>query len=485
MENEIGQPAIELAFDIRHGRISPVEVIDETFERIDRLNDEFNAFVYLREEDARTEALAAERALENGDPVGPLHGVPVALKDLDSHVEGMPYTFGGVKPLGEQMPERTSVTVQRLQDAGAIVVGSTNSPEFGASGDTTNPMFGSTGNPFNSSKTAGGSSGGSASAVGAGMIPLALGSDVAGSLRIPASVCGTYGLKPTPGLVPSESQPDLFRDAAPFVSYSGLTRTVEDTALLLDVIAGEHPRDPLSVPEADTEYRDAVDRSIEGLSVAFSPDLGVYDVEDTVLSTVEDVLETLRGAGATAERVDIDFGIPFDVLLESYNALLNPSLSAAVEGIEREMGIDLLGEHRDELSPQVIDFIEDGYEYSAVEYKQASVVRSRAYETIQRVLDGHDLLVTPTLATTPWEKGKPAPDKIAGEAPETDKETFLTWPLNLTGHPAASIPAGRSAEGLPIGAQLIGSRFAEDTVLAASAAIERRQPWMDDYPAQP
>ena len=485
MENGIGQPAIELAFDIRRGRISPVDVIDETFERIDRLDDELNAFVYLREEDAREEAAAAERALENGEPVGPLHGVPVALKDLDSHVKGMPYTFGGVKPLGEQLPERTSVTVQWLRDAGAIVVGSTNSPEFGAAGDTTNPMFGSTGNPFDATKTAGGSSGGSASAVGAGMVPLALGSDVAGSLRIPASVCGTYGLKPTPGLVPNESRPDLFRDAAPFVSYSGLTRTVGDTALLLDVIAGEHPRDPLSVPKADTEYRDAVDRSIEGLSVAFSPDLGVYDVEEPVLDAVEDVLDTLRGAGATVEGVDVDFGVPFDALLECYNTLLNPSLSAAVEGIERETGIDLLGEHRDELSPHVVDFIEDGYEYSAVEYKQASVVRSRAYETIQRVLNGHDLLVTPTLATPPWEKGELAPDEIAGEAPETDKETFLTWPLNLTGHPAASIPAGRSAEGLPIGAQLIGSRFAEETLLAASAAIERRQPWMDEYPTRP
>lgn len=485
MGNRSSQSAIELAFDVRHGRISPVEVIDETFERIERLNDEFNAFVHLREEDARKEAAAAEQALEDGEPVGPLHGVPIALKDLDSHVEGMPYTFGGVKPLGEHMPERTSVTVQRLQDAGAIVVGSTNSPEFGASGDTTNPMFGSTGNPFDSTKTAGGSSGGSASAVGAQMVPLALGSDVAGSLRIPASACGTYGLKPTPGLVPSESQPDLFRDAAPFVSYSGLTRTVEDTALLLDVVAGEHPRDPLSVPESGTEYRAVLDRSIDELSIAFSPDFGVYDVEPSVLEAVEDILDSLRRAGATVEQVDIDFGVPFDALLESYNTLLNPSLSAAFEGIAREMGIDLLGEHRDELSQHIIDYVEDGYEYSAVEYKQAGIVRSRVYEAIQRVLDGYDLLVTPTLATTPWEKGKRAPDTIAGETLETDKETFLTWLLNLTGHPAASIPAGRSSEGLPIGAQLIGSRFAEETILAASVAIERRQPWMDDYPTQP
>lgn len=474
--------AIELAFDIRHGNRSPVNVVDETFERIDRLDEEFNAFVHLREDAAREEAAEAEHALEAGEPVGPLHGVPVALKDLDSHVTGMPYTLGGVAPIGELMPERTSIIVQRLQDAGAIVVGSTNSPEFGSSGDTTNPMFGSTGNPFDSSKTAGGSSGGSASAVGTQMVPLALGSDVAGSLRIPASACGVYGLKPTPGLVPSVTQPDLFRDTAPFVSYGALTRTVEDTAHFLDIVAGEDPRDPLSVPAGQIDYLDAVGRPVDDLSIAFSRDLDVFEVEPTVVDTVEDVLATLRGAGATVEQVDIDFGLSLDELLHSYNTLIESSLASSFESLKQGMDIDLLADHREELSPHIVEYAENGYEYSALEYQQANVLRSRVYEAVQAVFDDHDLLITPTLAVPPFEKGERAPETINGTAPASDKETFLTWPFNLTGHPAASIPAGFSSDGLPIGAQIIGSRFAEDTILAASSAVERRQSWAEDYP---
>ncbi|GGN22059.1 amidase [Halarchaeum nitratireducens] len=478
----VTRSAVELAFDIRHGRRSPVEETDKTFDRIGQRNDELNAFVHLREDAAREEAADAERALDDGEPVGPLHGVPVALKDLDSHVEGMPYTLGGVAPIGELLPDATSVIVQRLQDAGAIVVGSTNSPEFGASGDTTNPMFGSTGNPFDSSKTAGGSSGGSASAVGSQMIPIALGSDVAGSLRIPASACGVYGLKPTPGTVPNASLPDLFRDVAPFVSYGGLTRTVEDTALLLATIAGEHSRDPLSVPDGGIDYLNAVERPIDELSIAFSSDLGVFEVESAVVDIVEGVADTLTAAGATVEPIDVELGLSLEVLLRSYDTLIESSMASSFESLKRGMNIDLMADHRDELSPHIVEYVERGREYSAVEYHQANVLRSRAYESIADVLDEYDLLLTPTLATPPFEKGERAPGAIDGTPVSTDKEAFLTWPFNLTGHPAASLPAGLSSEGLPIGAQLVGSRFAEDTVLAASGAVERRRPWADNYP---
>lgn len=482
MACEPESPAVELADEIRRGNVSPVEVVDETFRRIDQLNEEFNAFVHLREEAAREEAEEAERAIEAGEPLGPLHGVPVALKDLDSHVEGMPYTLGGVEPIGEMMPERTSVRVQRLREAGAIVVGSTNSPEFGASADTTNPMFGSTGNPFDSRKTAGGSSGGSAAAVGARMVPLALGSDVAGSLRIPASACGTYGLKPTPGLVPSASKPDLFQSAAPFVSQGGITRSVEDTALLLDVIAGDHPSDPLSVPDESLDYRAAVERPIDDLSVAYSPDFGMFDVESPVVDTVEGLVGTLRETGVTVDRVEVEFGLSFDEILHAYNVLIESSLASSFESIKRGMGVDLLADHRDALSEHIVEYAENGYEYSAVEYNQANVVRSQVYEVVQNVLDEHDLLLTPTVAVPPFEKGQREPDEINGEPLESDKEWFLTWPLNLTGHPAASIPAGFSSDGLPIGAQLVGPRYGEETILAVSAAIERRRPWDEQYP---
>lgn len=477
--------ATRLADDIRDRDVSPTEVVDATFERIDRLNDEFNAVVHRREAEAREEAAEAERAVDVGEAVGPLHGVPVALKDLDSFIEGMPHTFGGVKPIGELMPEQTSVIVQRLMDAGAIVVGSTNSPEFGVSGDTTNPMYGSTGNPFDSEMSAGGSSGGSAAALGTGMVPLALGSDVAGSLRIPASACGVFGLKPTTGLVPTDFRPNAYRHEAPYASKGGMARTVGDVALLLDIIEGFHPRDPLSVDAREADYRDAVRRPIDDLSIAYIPEFGLFDVDPEVLDRVATVAQTLEGAGATVERTEVEFGLPFEQVLDSYFAILLPELSAGFEGIKREMGIDLLGDHRDELSPHLADYAERGHEYSAVESKAANVVRTQVYDTIQRLLDQFDLLLTPTLAIPPFEKGRHVPEEINGaavERPYADLKWALTWPVNLTGHPAASVPAGFSSAGLPIGAQLVGPRFGEETILAASAAIERRQPWSGDYP---
>ncbi len=474
------QSASELAAAIRDGRVSPVEVIDATFERIARLNPEFNAFVYLREEEARAEAAEAERALADGDPDGPLHGVPVALKDLGTHLEGMPHTLGGAAPIGELMPQETSIIVERLRDAGAIVVGSTNSPEFGASGDTTNAMFGSTGNPFGVSKTVGGSSGGSTAAVASHMVPLALGSDLAGSLRVPASTTNNLGLKPTPGLVPFCAQPDLFRGIAPWVSKGGITRTVEDTALLLEVIGGFHPRDPLSVPGGSFDYGS----DVADYEIAYSPDFGVFEVEEVVHERVETAVDALRDAGASVDRVEVAFERSLAELIQGYNTLVNPSLASTFENVKRDMDIDLMADHRDELPPHLPEFVEDGHTYSAVEYRQANLVRSHAYNVVQDVLDAYDLLVTPTMAVPPFEKGQREPPTIDGEPLASDKEWFLTWPLNLTGHPAASVPAGTTEEGLPVGAQLIGTRFDEATILAASAALEREQPWAGAYPAR-
>lgn len=474
--------ALELALSIRTGDISPVEVIDETFDRIEELNDEYVVFTQLREEEARKEAREAARAVDSGDAIGPLHGVPIALKDLSTVIEGMPVTTGGSVAMGEMIPERTSINVQRLIEAGAIVVGSTNSPEFGLSFDTTNPMFGSTGNPFDLEKTAGGSSGGSAAAVVSGMVPIALGSDLAGSLRVPASACGAFGLKPSPGVVPAITQPDLFFAFAPFSTKGGITRTAEDMALLLDLISGAHARDPLSAPDFDVEYRSAVYQDIEDLSIAYSPDLGMLDVEPVVIDRVEETGQKLREAGATVDPVDIQIGVPFEEIRNAFQALSHPGLAASFENIKRDLGIDLLGERREELSPHLVEFAEHGREFSAVDFHHADIVRSRVYEAVQNVLDEYDLLLTPTTAVPPFEKGQRAPAEINGNPPEDDLDWALTWPFNLTGHPAASLPAGFTEDGLPIGAQIIGPRYGEDKILAVSAAIERQLRWVEEYP---
>ncbi|WP_096391721.1 amidase [Halopenitus persicus] len=473
--------ARRLAAAIEDGEVTPAAAVDAAYDRIAATNDAINAFVQLREEEAREEAAAATEAVETGDPLGRLHGVPIALKDLDSFIEGLPCTYGSAV-FEDAVPETTSVIVRRLQDAGAIVVGSTNSPEFGHLGDTSNPLFGTTGNPFDPTRTAGGSSGGSAAAVAAGTVPIALGSDAAGSIRIPASACGVYGLKPTTGLVPEASRPDALVSAAPFMSLGGLTRTVGDSALLLDVIAGMHPRDPISVSDEGADYVAATRRPIDDLSVAYSPDLGVFETEPEVTETVDDFADVLRSGGATVDRVDPDFDVSLATMRGAEITLFESTLASMAESIRRRQGIDLLGDHREELTPTFADRLENGYAHDAVAFKQADVVRTTVYDGLQDVLDEYDLLLTPTLACPPFEAGTMGPETIDGQPIDPYIDWLLTWPMNLSGHPAASVPAGLSESGLPIGAQLVGSRFDEETILAASAAAERRNPWAETYP---
>jgi Asp-tRNA(Asn)/Glu-tRNA(Gln) amidotransferase A subunit family amidase len=472
--------ATKLANTIKRGEVSPIDAVDTVFQQIERYDDDLNAFVQLREEDAREEASKATQAIEDGESVGPLHGVPIALKDLDSFIAGMPCTYGS-KPFADSLPDRTSVIVQRLIDAGAIVIGSTNTPEFGHKGDSTNPLFGATGNPFDSSKTAGGSSGGSAAAVAAGMVPIALGSDAGGSIRIPASACGVYGLKPTFGLVPEASRPDALEASAPFICLGGLTRTVEDTALLLDIIAGDHPRDPLSVPDERLDYLPATRQAIDGLSIAYSPDFDIFPLEAEVKARVDTVADTLNRAGATIEHIDPDFAPSFAEMMDAHYVTFESILASTAESLKRREDIDLLSDHREDISPELVELMESGYDHSAVDFKQADVIRTATYDAIQDILDKYDLLLTATLAVPPFEKGRLGPDEVNGEPIDPHMEWLLTWPLNLTGHPAASVPAGLSTDGLPIGAQLVGPRFGEEDILAASATVERHQPWTDDY----
>jgi Asp-tRNA(Asn)/Glu-tRNA(Gln) amidotransferase A subunit family amidase len=473
--------ARQLAAAIENREVTPTEAVDAAYDRIDETNDTLNAFVQFREDEARDEAGRATEAVEEGEALDRLYGVPIALKDLDSHIAGMPCTYGSAV-FEDFVPQKTSVIVRRLQDAGAIVVGSTNSPEFGHRGDTTNPLHGTTGNPFDPSKTAGGSSGGAASAVGAGMVPIALGSDAAGSIRIPASACGVYGLKPTSGLVPEASRPDALISAAPFMTLGGLTRTVADSALLLDAIAGIDSRDPISVPNEDTDYMAAIRQPIDNLSVAYSPDLGVFETEPEVVERVDEIADVLEAAGATVDRVDPDFEPSLERMLEAEDVLFETTLASMAETMKQQDGVDLLGDHRNELTPSFVERLENGYEHDGVAFKQADVVRTQVYDALQDVLDEYDLILTPTLACPPFDAGEVGPETIDGEPIDQDLGWLLTWPMNLSGHPAASVPAGLSDDGLPIGAQLVGGRFDEETIIAASAAIERRKPWKGTYP---
>jgi Asp-tRNA(Asn)/Glu-tRNA(Gln) amidotransferase A subunit family amidase len=468
--------AVELARTIREGERSPVEVVEAHLDRIEERDGPINAFVTVTGDHALEAAEEAERAVESGEELGPLHGVPVAIKDLDD-VEGFRTTFGSLL-FDDNVSERSEPFVDRLRDAGAIVVGKTNTPEFGLGCTTNNRVAGETHTPFDTARNAGGSSGGAGAALAAGMAPIAQGSDTGGSIRTPASFCGVYGIKPTFGRVPRVSRPDAFEAHTPFSHVGPMARTVADAALMLDVMAGPHPDDPFSLPETGDDYLAATERDVEGLDVAYSPDLGTYPVEPAVGEVVADAVEGFEDAGAAVEEVDVDLGCAQSDVLETFYTFARVRWQALFDGLERR-GLDPRGADRDRLRPVVVETILDQPEVTSREYKRADRVRTRIYDGLQEVFAAYDLLVSPTLSVLPFPDGE-EPTEVNGVEIEPLRGWVLTQPYNMSGHPAASVPAG-FVDGLPVGMQVAGRRYEEETVLAASAAFERERPWHDAY----
>jgi len=474
--------AATLARRIRSGEISPVAVLDALFDRIDAHDDEVNAFVHRCEEDAYDAAREAERAVEEGRALGPLHGVPVAIKDLDTPVEGAPMTCGSV-PLADVIAPEDCLLVERLRDAGAIPIGMTNVPEFGHKGVTDNPLHGTTVTPFDTDRIAGGSSGGSAAAVAAGLAPLATGSDAGGSIRIPSSACGVVGLMPSFGLVPFDARPDALEPHTPFTALGPIARTVEDVALMLEVIAGWHPDDPFSVPDPGEDYVEAAQCGADDLSIQYSRDLGIFPVEDAVTDATDGAVEALESAGASVTRADPDFGHDYETTLDAWEEGFKVLLSSLPDKVERATGIDLLEDHRESLSPKFVEYIDAGLAQRTTEFKLPDMVRTDVYDAVNDVLADHDVLATPTLAVPPFDADGTGPSEIDGVP--IDDPYFgwpMTWVFNLTGHPVLSVPAGFTDDGLPVGIQLVGQRFDDATVLAVGATLERLQPWHTEYP---
>lgn len=479
-------PATDLADRIRRGDVSPIDAVETYLDRIDDLNDPLTAYVTVTGDSAREAATAAATAVENAsdpDDLPPLHGVPVAIKDLYAYKAGVRNTYGS-SVFADHVPDTDALVVQRLEDAGAIVLGKTNTPEFGHKGITENALFGPTKTPFDTAYNAGGSSGGSAAAVAAGLAPFAQGSDGGGSIRIPAAACGVYGFKPSYGRVPYEGRPDAFSAHTPMALAGPITRTVEDAALVLESIVGPHPRDPMSAPDDDLAYLDAIERGVDDVRVAYSPDLGIFPVEPEVEAVVADAVAAFEDAGATVDTVDVDHGHDRRTITSAWRTVSKVKYRAMVENL-RDDGTDLLGEHREVVADTIVDLAEAGADVSGVEYKRTDNVRTDVFDGIQDVFADYDLLVSPTLATARLPNEGDGPTEIDGEQIDSLLDWFLTWPYNLTGHPAASVPAGRTDDGLPVGMQVAGRRWCDDDVIAASAAFERVRPWVawyDDLP---
>jgi amidase/aspartyl-tRNA(Asn)/glutamyl-tRNA(Gln) amidotransferase subunit A len=476
-------PAFELAAHIRRRELSPVEVVDAFIARIEARNPSLNAFVHLGFEDARLAAKRAEAAVMAGDELGPLHGVPTAIKDLFDFKPGWPSTFGGVRALKSFIAHWHCTFAERIEKAGAIILGKTNSPVMGFRGTCDNYLFGPSRNPFDLRKNTGGSSGGSAGAVADGLLPFAEGTDGGGSIRIPASWCGVYGYKPSFGRVPNVIRPNAFAHASPFLFEGPITREVEDAALVLNAISGHDPRDPYSVNER-LDFTAALRRPVRGMRIAFSPNLDVFPVDPRVAEVVASAVRAFTEAGAHVEQVQLGIKRSSRELSELWCRLIMPQTRRALLGMKAQ-GVDLLGEHRGDLPPQLLSWLESTASMTVNDFYGDQEVRTEIYDAIQGVLERYELLVSPTLSCLPVDNATDGntvgPSEVNGEAVDPLIGWCMAYFINFTGNPAASVPAGLAEGRFPVGMQLIGRRWADADVLTASAAFERLRPWRETY----
>jgi amidase/aspartyl-tRNA(Asn)/glutamyl-tRNA(Gln) amidotransferase subunit A len=478
-----GATAAELAGRIRRREASAVEVMDAAIARIEAGNDRLNAFVHLDLDQARECARDADRAVASGAPLGPLHGVPSAMKDLFDFKPGWPTTFGGVRALKDFVTDLHCSWAERMEAAGAIIVGKTNSPVMGFRGTCDNPLFGPTRNPFDTTRNSGGSSGGSAAAVAAGLLPIAEGTDGGGSIRIPASWCGLYGYKQSFGRVPYVVRPNAFTALHPFLFEGTLARTVEDAALVTQTLAGYDSRDPFALDERPV-LTEALHRSISGWRIAYSPDLDVFPVEPEVAAIVAEAVRAFEEAGAHVEEVKLGLTRDQRELSDLWCRLITPISIAAFETFKAQ-GLDLLGAHRDDFPEEYLRWVDEVAEMRTAALMRDEELRTEVYDAIQGALDSYDLLVSPTLACLPVRNADDGatkgPTHVAGVEVDPLIGWCLTYPVNFTGHPAASIPAGMAQGDLPVGMQLIGRRYGDADVLTASAVFERLRPWRETY----
>src|SRR4051795_8422904 len=409
-------PASDLAARIRRRELSPVEVVDAFIARIEARNPSLNAFVYHGFDDARRGAKAAEAAVMAGGPLGPLHGVPTAIKDLFDFKPGWPATFGGVRALKDFRPPWYCAFAERIEKAGAIILGKTNSPVMGFRGVCDNYLFGPSRNPFDTTRNTGGSSGGSAAAVADGLVPFAEGTDGGGSVRIPASWCGVYGFKQSFGRVPNTARPNAFTGIHPFLFEGALTRTVEDAAVVIDAISGYDPRDPFALDERPDLPR-AVRSSIKGWRIAYSPDFDVFPVDPAVAAVVADAVRAFEDAGAHVEQVRLGLERDQRELSDLWCRLIIPINVATFENFKAN-GLDLLGDHRDDFPEEYLRWVEEGYRLRVPQLMRDEAMRTEVYDAIQGALSDHDLLITPTLACLPVENADDGntkgPSSIAG-----------------------------------------------------------------------
>ena len=460
---------VELTDALRARRVSATEVMEAVLRRIDATHADLNAVVARRERDAvLADARDADARLARGEG-RPLEGVPLGVKDLED-VAGMVTSEGSV-PFRDQVAEGDSVQVERLRRAGAIVVGKTNTPEFGYTAITKNLVYGVTRSPWDLERTPGGSSGGSAAALAGGVLPLVTASDGGGSIRIPASFTGAFGLKTSFGRIPRGPFP--YWEYGDTSVYGPLTKTVEDAALVLDQVAGPSPHDPNSLPHPGLSYVAALRETLPtDLVIGWSPDLGYAVVQSDVAAAVEDGLRVFEHRGHRIERISA--GPP--QLAREWGRLGSFEIASRIHA--------LLPERAADFGRTFLAGVEASSTITAEQWAAQASLRAQVNAWCADVFGRVDLLITPTVPYDPPPAGGPFPAETEGRRQVPAGVAAFTIPFNLSWHPAATVRVGRSRAGLPIGMQIVGPRHRDDLVLRAARAFERERPWHPDWPVE-
>ena len=449
--------ATELARRIRAREVSVTEVVRAHLAQIERVNPHVNAIVTLTAERALAEARAKDAELARGGATGPLFGLPIAHKDL-LPTAGIRTTYGS--PIyRDHVPDEDALLVERVRAAGAITIGKSNTPEFGAGSQTFNPIFGRTLNPYDATKTCGGSSGGAAVALACGMVPLADGSDLGGSLRNPASFCNVVGLRPSLGRVP------VWPSESPWVGLSvqgPMARTVEDVALLLSVIAGPDPRAPQATAESGERFREPLHRDFRGVRIAWSRDLGGLPIDRRIAAVVASERPTFEALGCVVEDGQPDFSDAREIF-QAWRAF----------SFSLKYGA-LLADHRHEMKDTVVWNIEQGLKLTGPDLAQAEAKRTALYHRVRRFMERHEFLVLPVTQVPPFDIGQPYVTEINGIA----LPTYIDWmrvcsDITVAGLPAISVPCGFTEDGLPVGIQIVGRHRDEMGVLQLAHAFEQ------------
>jgi amidase len=462
--------ATEQAKLLARRELAARELLEAHLRQVERVNPTVNALVTLIPEQARAAADAADKAAARGEPLGALHGLPVAIKDTHA-TAGIRTTFGS--PIYEDfVPDTDELVVERLRQAGAVVVGKTNAPEFGAGSQTFNQVFGATRNPYDLTRTCGGSSGGAAVALACGMLPVADGGDLGGSLRNPASFCNVVGFRPSPGRVPSWPA----QRAWDHLTVQGpLGRTVGDVALTLSVMAGPDPRAPISIEQPGAAFAPPLAPHPAGARVACTPDLGRYPLDPAVRAVFDQVPAVFERLGCAVEEATPDLHDADEIF---------GTLRAAGFAVKLRVEYE---QHRDKLKPEVVWNIEQGLALDALTVAAAEAARTELYHRVRAFMERHDFLVLPTSQVPPFSVDQRWVTEIDG----VEQRTYIDWmascyAITVTGLPAISVPAGFTPDGLPVGVQIVGRHHADLQVLRMAAAFEqatqvgrRRPPILD------